>query len=84
MKLRTLILFIFSAPETRYQQNILFLIAIFVVYSFGLLRIIKLVFNKKLRKIFIYLPLKINSIIFFNRLFIIYILSYKLNLCQIH
>lgn len=40
----------FSAPETRYQQNILFLSAIFVVYSFGLLRIIKLVFNKKVEK----------------------------------
>ena len=40
----------FSAPETRYQQSILLLSTIFVAYSFGLIRIIRLVFNKKIKQ----------------------------------
>lgn len=40
----------FSAPETRYQQSILLLFIIFVIYSFGLIRIIRLVFNKKIKQ----------------------------------
>ncbi len=40
----------FSAPETRYEQNILILCIIFFLYSFGLIRIIRLVFNKKIKQ----------------------------------
>ncbi len=40
----------FSAPETRYEQNILTLYTIFFLYSFGLIRIIRLVFNKKIKQ----------------------------------
>ena len=41
---------LFSAPETRYQQSILLLSIIFAVYSFGLIRIIRLVFNKRIKE----------------------------------
>ena len=39
-----------STPDTRYQQSILILCMIFICYSIGLVRIIMLVFAKKIKK----------------------------------
>tara|TARA_B110000971_G_C20034248_1_gene513266 strand:+ start:1469 stop:2371 length:903 start_codon:yes stop_codon:yes gene_type:complete len=39
-----------STPDTRYQQSILILSIIFLGYSLGLIRIIRLVFIKKIKK----------------------------------
>tara|TARA_B100001248_G_scaffold8067_1_gene5489 strand:+ start:581 stop:1486 length:906 start_codon:yes stop_codon:yes gene_type:complete len=53
-----------SAPETRYEQSILLLGLIFIGYCFGLIRVINLVFNKKIKQdIYIFaLKDKINYI----------------------
>ncbi len=40
----------FSAPETRYKQSIYLLSTIFAIYSFGLIRVVRLVFNKKIKQ----------------------------------
>ncbi len=40
----------FSAPETRYKQNILHLSIIFAIYCIGLIRIVKLVFQGKIKQ----------------------------------
>lgn len=64
----------FSAPETRYEQNILTLILIFIGYSAGLIRMIKLVFKKKIKEdIYIFaLKDKLNYLFVITYLIFIY------------
>ena len=64
----------FSAPETRYEQNILLLILIFIGYTAGLIRMIKLVFKTKIKEdIYIFaLKDKLNYIFVITYLIFIY------------
>ena len=65
---------LFSAPETRYQQSILLLSMIFSVYCVGLIRIIRLVFDNKIKKdIYIFaLKDKINYVFLIGYLLFAY------------
>ena len=51
---------LFSAPETSYKENALHLSIIFVIYSLGLIRIIKLVFQGKIKQDIYLFALKIS------------------------